>query len=306
MKNVVPTAARCGREETTMFTPRRTTRLALAALAVAVALPALAQDDGGPPPPPPPEELPWAAPEAPPPRRARPPQQRPQPVYRPDAAYPPRQVERQRPPPADWYEPGEPAPRPEPRRWYPQLELAFRTGVASPGGDAAEGLPMADLFGEQVTLGVELGVRSTPHLHVGFFAEGGVGQAGRVSGCLAGSCDSSSASGRLGVGLRWHLAPYAPIDPWFGYGVAVSGATVSGDDAYGSFSRTLTGVEYAKVSAGVDLKLSRRAALGVYAEWTSGVFTSMEDREDGAVVDSGRLAGTTTHRWFTVGPRLRF
>ena len=52
-------------------------------------------------------------------------------------------------------------PAPEARRWYPQVELAFRTGVASPGGDAAEGLPMADLFGEQVSLGVELGDAST-------------------------------------------------------------------------------------------------------------------------------------------------
>jgi hypothetical protein len=289
-----------------MNAPRRSNRTLAAGLALALALPAMAQEYDAPPPPPP-EELPWAppAPPAPPeaPRRARPQQ----PVYRPDATYPPRHAERYRPPPAAYPEAPYPPPPPAARPWYPQVELAFRTGVASPGGDAADGLRMADLFGEQLSLGVELGVRTTPNLYVGLFAEGGVGQAGAVSGCLGtGRCDTSSASGRVGVGMRWHLAPYAPIDPWFGYGVAISGATVSGDDAFGSFSRTLTGVEFAKLSVGADLKLSRGAALGLYAEWTSGVFTEMEDRENGAVVSSGHIDGTATHSWFTVGPRIRF
>lgn len=288
-----------------MNAPRRSIRSLAAGLALAVALPALAQEYDAPPPPPPPEELPWAPP-APPPEPARRVRQPQQPVYRPDATYPARH-ERYRPPPAAYPEAPYPPQPPAARPWYPQVELAFRTGVASPGGDAVEGLRMSDLFGEQLALGVELGVRTTPHLWVGLFAEGGVGQAGAVTGCAGtGRCDTGSASGRVGLGLRWHLAPYAPIDPWFGYGMALSGATVNGDDAFGSFSRTLTGVEFAKLSVGADLRLSRGAALGVYAEWTSGVFTQMEDREDGAVVSSGHVAGTTTHSWFTVGPRLRF
>jgi len=283
-----------------MHAPRRSTRTLAAGLALAVALPALAQEYEAQPPPPPPEELPWAPPE--PPRRARPQQ----PVYRPDATYPPRRAERYRPPEGAYPEAPYPPP-PAARVWYPQLEVAFRTGVTSPGGEAFSGTSMQDLFGEQVSLGMELGVRTTPHLYVGLFAEGAAGQSGAVNGCLgAGRCDSSTSSGRLGIGMRWHLAPYAPLDPWLGYGVAVSGARISGDDASGSFSRTLTGVEFAKLSAGADLRLSRGAAVGLYAEWTSGVFTELEDRENGAVVSSGRIDGTATHHWFTVGPRIRF
>lgn len=286
-----------------MHAARRLTRTIAAGLVLAAALPGLAQEYEAPPPPPP-EELPWAAPETPPPPRRAPPRQ--QQVYRPDAVYPARHAERPRQAPP-WSEGPYQAAPPQQRPWYPQVEVAFRSGLASPGGTAADGLAMADLFGDQLTLGVELGVRTTPHLYLGVFAEGGVGDAGPVTGCVGtGRCDTSAASGRVGMGLRWHLAPYAPIDPWFGYGVALSGATVHGDDAYGSFSRTLTGVEYAKVSVGADLKLHRGAAVGLYAEWTSGVFTEMTDRENGAVVDSGRLAGSTTHTWFTVGPRIRF
>lgn len=287
-----------------MRTPRRPFRTLAAGLALAAALPALAQEqEYDPPPPPPPEELPWAPPEAPPPRPARP-QAQPQQTYRPDAAYPPRAA-RRRPPPAAWDEGpgyGPPARRP----WYPQVELAFRTGLASPGGDAYEGMRMADMFGEQVTLGVELGVRAAPQLYMGLFAEGGFGQAGVANGCAAGACDTSATSGRLGVQLRWHLAPYAPIDPWLGYGMAVSAAKVSGEDAYGTFSRTLSGVEFAKLSAGADLRLSRGAAIGLYAEWTTGVFTDVVDRENGAVVSSGAPTATATHSWFTIGPRIRF
>lgn len=292
-----------------MNAPLRSIRTLAAGLVLAGSLPALAQQDDSPPPPPP-EELPWAPPERPeppPPAPRRSPQA--QPVYRPDYAYGERPGHRRQPPPAAY--PGAPyqaAPGAS-RVWFPQVELAFRAGVASPAGTAAEGLPMADLFGEQLALGVELGVRTTPHLYVGLFAEGGFGGAGPSSsatGCLGANCGTGAASGRVGVGLRYHLAPFAPIDPWIGYGVAVSGATVTGDDAFGSFSRTLTGVEFAKLSVGADLKLSRRSAIGLYAEWTSGVFTQLEDRENGAVVASGRLANTTTHSWFTVGPRMRF
>lgn len=287
-----------------MHTPTRSIRTLVAGLALAATLPALAQEYD-PPPPPPPEELPWAPPEAPPPRQPRPQAQpRPQQTYRPDAAYPPRAA-RRRPPPAAWEDGPAEAP-PARRPWYPQVELAFRTGLASPGGDAYEGMRMADMFGEQVTLGVELGVRAAPQLYMGLFAEGGFGQAGVANGCAAGACDTSASSGRLGVQLRWHLAPYAPIDPWLGYGMAVSAAKVSGEDAYGTFSRTLSGVEFAKLSAGADLRLSHGAAVGLYAEWTTGVFTDVVDRENGAVVSSGAPTATATHSWFTIGPRIRF
>jgi hypothetical protein len=169
---------------------------------------------------------------------------------------------------------------------------------------------MADLFGDQLLLGVELGVRTTPHLYVGMLAEGGYGGAGPAAtgvGCSAlVRCDSGTWTGRLGMELRYHFAPYAPLDPWMSYGVALSAAEVSGHDALGYYSRTLTGVEYGKLGIGVDLRLSRSSAVGLYAEWTRGVFTHLTDREQGLVVGNGGLVGSSTYSWFTVGPRLRF
>lgn len=285
------------------------------ALAMSAALPAAAQDEA-PDAPPPPDQLPWAAPARPEP----PPARQAQPVYRPDYTVPGQRPPRPRGPayPQAYPQPDQdddgppPSPRYGVRRaWQPHVELAFRGGISTPAGMAAEGVSMRDTFGEQVTVGVELGIRTTPHLSVGVFAEGGVGAAGpayQSTSCSGSgwSCEGGAASGRIGMGVRYHLSPYAPVDPWVGYAVALSGAVASGDDAFGSYSRTLTGVEYAKLSAGVDLRLSRRSAVGLYAEWTSGLYTEVTDRADGAVTGSGDLRNPTTHTWFTVGPRLRF
>lgn len=305
-----------------MATPTRTLRTALTCLALALAsLPAVraeAQEDPSTQAPPPPEQLPWAQPTRP----APPPPRQAQPFYQPDYVVPsqrrppPPPPVQPPPPPPPAYDPyAAPAPPPPPywgarQAWQPRVEVAFRGGFSTPSGWAAPGITMQETFEEQLSLGVELGVRTTPHLYVGLLAEGGVGESGPAyanGGCGSGlGCDDGAWSGRLGLQLRYHLAPYAPVDPWIGYGVAFSGAWASGSDQFGTYDRRFTGFEFAKLSAGLDLKLSRTAALGVYAEWTSGVFTELTDRADGLIVADGHLRDTSVHHWFTVGPRLRF
>jgi hypothetical protein len=184
--------------------------------------------------------------------------------------------------------------------------MSLRLGVATPAGSAAAGLPMTDLFADQLVLGVELGVRATPHLFFGVFGEGGFGDAGDAYGGCGGPCGTSASSGRLGLVARLHFAPTSSIDPWIAYGVAIAGAQVTGSTVNGDFTRTFSGVEYAKLSVGADVRLSGYAALGLFAEWTSGRFNHMEDRENGVVVASGRLADKANHSWFTIGPRLVF
>lgn len=302
-----------------MATPTRSLRnallrLALAGTVLASGLPwarAEAQVDPSTQPPPP-DQLPWAQPARP----APPPQRQAQPAYQPDYVvpaqrppppYPPPPY----PPPPPGYAPAPPPPpwgaRPE---WQPRVEVAFRGGYSTPSGWAAPGITMSETFEDQLSLGVELGVRTTPHLYVGLLAEGGMGDSGPAygnGGCGSGmGCDEGAWSGRFGLLLRYHLAPYAPVDPWIGYGVAFSGAWASGRDQFGTYDRTFTGFEFAKLSAGLDLKLSRTTALGVYTEWTSGVFTELTDRSNGLVVADGHLHDTSVHHWFTVGPRLRF
>jgi hypothetical protein len=229
--------------------------------------------------------------------------------------YPARPAYRTRhraPPPG--YAPGYPpgyapqayAPRRQDYLW-PRVEVALRGGVASPGGSAVGGVPMRDLFGNQLTLGVDVGLRANPHLYMGLFAEGGLGMGGdAIDASCRGTNDCGAASGRLGAALHYHFAPYAPLDPWIGYGVALSAASVTGSDALGTYERTFAGVEYAKLMAGVDMRLGGSATLGLYAEWTSGVFSQIEARNDGVIVDSGSVGDTTTHSWFTMGPRLKF
>jgi opacity protein-like surface antigen len=276
-------------------------RLAAALLLLAAALPAAAQYE------PPPDA--WPPPSAPPQPAERPRRPPPPPAWtgRDDGGYPPDAY----PPPRRGYGPP-PAYAPAPRAAQPRVELALRASLASPGGDAEPGVPFADLFGNQLALGVDLGLRATPNVYLGVFAEAGFGGASNQAGFGGATCSAmtghcgGAVSGRLGLGFRYHFAPYAPLDPWVGYGVAISGASVSGDTASGSFSTSYTGFEFAKLSAGVDLQLGGTTAVGLFAEWSSGVFTDVEDRQNGVVVASGSLPATSTHSWFTIGPRIRF
>jgi len=279
-----------------MFAHVRRFRSLAAAAALAAALPALAQEDqsDAPPPPPPPESLPWAAPARPaPPRPAQ------QPAYRPDYSYGPRRVRPTYQPPAY-----QPAPD-RADRWFPHLEVALRGGLASPGGSAASGLTMTDVVGEQATLGVELGIRATPQLTVAAFLEGGVGGPGDSTYCGAG-CSAYSSSARLGMLVRYHLAPYAPIDPWVGVGMAVAAASASGTDVAGDYDLTFSGFEFPKLSVGADLRLAGHASLGLYAEWSHGIYGQAEERQNGVLVSDGQIDQTTSHSWFMVGPRLTF
>jgi hypothetical protein len=275
----------------------RSLRVLVAGLSLAAALPGAAQESEPQPPPPPPEALPWAPP---PPRTPPPPPPRAQqPVYRPDYVVPPPPPRRPVRYPDERYAP--PPYRAERAPWYPHPEVSFRASMASSGGMATRDLSLSETIGDQASLGVELGLRATPNLYLGLLLEGGVGDGGRA-GC-APDCNTSSSTGRLGLQLRYHLAPFAAIDPWLGYGVAVSTARQHGSDAAGTFSRTFTGVEWAKLSVGADLRLARTTSIGLFAEWTRGTFTHHDDDVLGV---SGELSPTTDHSWFMIGPRLTF
>jgi len=274
---------------------------ALAAFAaLSVSLPALAQESQPyappPPPPPPPESLPWAAP-----ARPAPPAHQSPPVYRPDYTYGPRRV---RP---TYQQPSYQQPYEREQAWYPHLEVAVRGGLATPGGSAMSGLSMSDVIGEQLTLGVELGIRATPQLTLAAFLEGGVGGPGTHSSvCVSSGCDVTSASARVGILMRYHLAPYAPVDPWFGIGMAVAGSSASGRDAAGDFDYSFSGFEFPKLSVGADLRLAGHTSLGLFAEWSYGAYGHAELKENGAVTSSGTIDQTTGHSWFMIGPRLTF
>ncbi len=295
----------------------RTALAALAGLALLGATPALAQYRDPPPPPGWGEAARPAAdddrPRPPPARHDRDDDRsrdeaRPAPPSGPYYPAQPAYRSRHRSPYPPGYAPGYPPAYADRPVFVPHLEVALRGGVASPGGMAAGGVPMRDLFGDQLTLGVDVGVRATPHVYMGLFAEGGLGLGGDVvdASCRGAGADCGAASGRIGAAIHYHFTPYAPIDPWIGYGVALSGATVNGEDAFGTFEQTYTGVEYAKLMAGVDMRLAGRTSLGLYAEWSTGVFSQVQAKENGAVVDTGSVADTTTHSWFTIGPRLTF
>ncbi len=230
-------------------------------------------------PPPPPQQ----APAYPPP----PPPAYPGPAYPPPRYYPPRQQ-----PPAWSGAPASP------------FYFAFGLGGAFPSGDMAAGTPVDQTFGSAVNLGFEGGLRMTPHLALGLYADLGVGDPGSdvrayCNSVLASDCTSTTS--RVGLLLRHTFEPSARVTPWVSVGTGFAHGTVStSNDGYGSDNVfKASGWEMVRLMGGVDIRSNHVIGFGLYGGVGFTRYTHFEN-VDGTL----DLGGRRTYPTVQIG--LRF
>lgn len=214
--------------------------------------------------PPPPS---YRAPPAPPPY-APPPAYGPPPGYRPPAPPPPAYPAA---PPPSLAPPRPPPPAP--------FYAAFGLGGMFLSGEAEAGVSMDRLYGSQLGIWLEGGMRLTPHLGLGLYLDLGVGDPSsdvRTAYCEPYSC--SATTGRFGVLLRHAFTPSAPSTPWIAVGTGWEFGSVSFDDAYGGSSEIFRydGWEMLRLMVGVDLRPNPVFGVGLYAGVSFGTYTSYE------------------------------
>jgi hypothetical protein len=210
-----------------------------------------------------------APPAAPsPPTYAPPPQAYPPPQYPPPPppAYPPPPYRGPPPRPA-WQE----APGGGP---LSPLYLTFGLGGAFFNGEAERDVDIDRVLGSQFALSFEGGVRLNPHLAIGIYADGGVGDAGTdVCDPLI---DCTAGTGRIGVLLRATFQPSDPVTPWVSIGTGYESSTVSVEGG-SSDDLTYSGWEIARLQGGVDFRSGRVIGVGLYAGARLGRFSKVED-----------------------------
>lgn len=188
----------------------------------------------------------------------------------------------------------------------PRISGALRMGLDVPSGRAFTGMPLRELFGPQVGLMGELGVRVNPAVTLGGYLGLGFGSAGdRFDGWCGGS-DCGAYSFRAGLMGQYTFAPWAAATPWIGYGFGFTASVASGDDRGFEFSYSYAGIDLAHLMAGIDLRPSRGLGIGFYVDYSVGVYRAYHWDENDFTVDDGTIGDSTIHHWFSFGPRISF
>jgi hypothetical protein len=176
-------------------------------------------------------------------------------------------------------------------------ELAFRTGVIFPAGDAASGAALSLEVGVQFPLVLDVGYRINEHFFVGVVGQYAIGT------IPSGQCDSSQScsesNGRVGAELQVHpLGRSGRVDPWFGLGFGYEWQLYGVSSSGQSGTLALSGFDFLNVDVGIDFPVGK-VHLGPYFGFTLGQFDHASDSNGSASIDEKAL-----HYWFCVGLKL--
>src|SRR5947209_2774237 len=152
-------------------------------------------------------------------------------------------------------------------------EIGLRVGYTVPFGDVAGdgtggSLAMKDSFSGGVPLQIDLGYRFTPAVSAGVY--GGYGF------LIPTNCpDTSECSGhnfRLGIGLQFHLAPEAGLDPWIGVGAGYEWLNLKVSSQGQSQDLDVRGFEFGHVDLGADFAVAPGFKFGPFASFSIGQY----------------------------------
>jgi hypothetical protein len=212
------------------------------------------------------------------------------------------------PPPPPYGEPA-PAPRTAPAPYEGEplgkpaplghrgFQMAIRTGVAFPMGMAysrsaptpsAATASMGDVTGAQIPIILDIGGKPERHVFVGGYVGFGFGG---TAGALGAACNSCGVASRvLGAEVFYSILPDDWVNPWVGYGLGFSWLS-AGD---GVPELDLHGFDLARLTFGIDFRLSRTIGLGPYVDYDVGIYSYA----------NGDIHGRAVHEWLVVGPRF--
>jgi hypothetical protein len=142
------------------------------------------------------------------------------------------------------------------------------------------------VFSSQLGLGLEGGVRLSPHLALGLYLDHGVGDGGSdlADGCNAEGIDCDAQITRVGLLLRHTFEPFARTTPWLSIGTGYERGSVH-ESGGGLRILTYEGWEALRLMLGVDVRSSGALGVGFYAGVSFGRYGHVEDRFESVDLD---------------------
>jgi hypothetical protein len=161
-----------------------------------------------------------------------------------------------------------------------------------------DGVDMDRVFRNQLDIALEGGVRLSPHLALGLYADIGVGEPAREieNGCNDFGFDCNASRTRVGLLLRHTFQPYARTTPWLALGTGIEHGSIEADDGVEQFS--YSGWEMLRLTGGIDVRSSPVFGVGFYGGVAFGRYSDLDD-------PTGRLLGDErTHTTVMAGVRF--
>jgi hypothetical protein len=223
------------------------------------------------------------------------------------------------PPPAATVNPQPAAAEPPKSAFRPAargFQAAFRTGLLFPVGDATSqpNDTLASRYAWQVPIAVDLGMRFAQNYFVGGYLGIGFGSTGsdaRLERACSDDDDDlendivcSAVTLRAGVEVHYNFRPDQRLNPWVGYGFGFEAASAKLSDHAQGYEETVTssGLTYAQLSAGFDMR--HAVGFGPFVEAAVGSFRRVTTDSGAALTTSRPIDDQALHAWLMLGLRL--
>lgn len=178
-------------------------------------------------------------------------------------------------------------------------EIGVGVGYSQPAGNLTQrgGDHVADIARGGGEVNAEVGYRLDPRWLIGIY--GGYGQYHAPNGTSKDIVNTVNA----GVQAQYHLTPFSGVDPWVSLGVGYRGFFQNPRDAG---TRSLHGLQLAKVRIGADYRVTDSVALGPLIGMDLTMFTSEHRAGSGNAVDAVGSNNLTVTPFFFAGVGGKF
>jgi hypothetical protein len=164
------------------------------------------------------------------------------------------------------------------------IYLTLGLGGLTMSGNIEKDVSTSTIFGDQVNLQAEVGLRATPSTAFAIYFDLGVGDPATgiasSSSCAAVQGGCVASTGRLGILVRHTFSPAAPRTGWlaFGTGAEFGSVTVGGQQGQGMMDKIYNykGWEALRVMLGYDWRGNSVLGFGLYGGVGWGKYTSVE------------------------------
>jgi hypothetical protein len=173
---------------------------------------------------------------------------------------------------------------------------------------------LANRYAWQVPVVVDLGMRFARNYFVGGYLGIGFGSTGSDARLERACSDDnedfdddivcSAVTLRAGVELQYSFSPDQRLNPWVGYGFGFEAASAKLSDHARGYEETVTssGLTYAQLSAGFDLR--HAVGFGPFLEAAVGSFHRVTTDSAAAITTSRPIDDPALHVWLMLGVRL--
>lgn len=185
------------------------------------------------------------------------------------------------------------------------FQAGVRAGYSRPIGSFQvwRDLEISRTFREQIPITLDVGYRPFPGLYLGGFTSIATGGAGDRFEDLCATHDCDLLGLRFGAVLLGYFKSDSRFDPWLGFGMGGDVSYLEVGETNGDATFTVRGFDFAILSGGTDVRISKTMGIGPYLQYAFGVYTHRRVSTARYTVDDP-IGDTEVHGWLTAGIRV--